>query len=244
MGVPKDIMRGGQLPAVRRAARTPSCPAWVESRLAFLKYDHQSDSIGKYRSVPTLPATQMLSQVERDELESYKKQIGDLCTFIPEDAEKCMLVIVTEMMLVLAAVRQNETSVEARGEAYLAVLDDIPPWAVIAAKRRWYRGECGKNDQGQPYDCRWMPAPCDLRRVALIELDRVRGDARVANELLRAECLIEYSEEYRGAMSRRLNDLVSELKASLVGRDGSGDGVDEQSANGATVGPDQSANPA
>ena len=191
-----------------------------------------------------MPATKMLSQAERGELEDYKKQIEDLCTVLPKDAEKCTLVIVTQMMLVLAAVRQNETSVEARGEAYLAVLDDIPPWAVEAAKRRWYRGECGKNGQGQSYDCRWMPAPCDLRRVALDELDRARGNAKVANELLRAECRIEYSEEHRSAMRARFDSLISNLKASPVGRDGSGGGVDEKSADGATVGPDQSANPA
>lgn len=127
-----EIVRRTRQPGISPPEQMPFCPAWVDSRLAFLKYDHQPDSTGKYRLTPTLPCTHLLSQTERKELENYKNQIDRLCTVVPADAEECTLAIVTEMMLVLLVARQNETSIEARGQAYLTVLDDIPPWAVAA----------------------------------------------------------------------------------------------------------------
>ena len=35
----------------------------------------------------------------------------------------------TKMMMVLPSPTQNEFSAEARGEAFLAALDDVPAWA-------------------------------------------------------------------------------------------------------------------
>ena len=80
MGVPKEVLRGAQLPDLRRPARMPSCPAWVKMRLAFLKYDHQSNSTGKYRQVPTMPATKMLS---RQNVVNSKTIKSRLRTFVP-----------------------------------------------------------------------------------------------------------------------------------------------------------------
>jgi hypothetical protein len=49
----------------------------------------------------------------------------------------------------------------ARAEAYLVALDDIPPWAIAEAIKRWHRGECGHG-----YNYRWAPAPAELRELS------------------------------------------------------------------------------
>lgn len=41
-------------------------------------------------------------------------------------------------------------------------LDDIPPWAIADAIKRWHRGECGEG-----YCYRWAPAPAELRKLSV-----------------------------------------------------------------------------
>jgi hypothetical protein len=108
----------------------------------------------------------------------------------------------------------------------MAALDDIPPWAVVAAIRRWYRGEAGNDEGGKIYDCSWCPAPADLRRLAKIELWHVKQHAHVFDNLLRAEPLIEFGTEHCAAMRCRINNLLRSLGSSPpVGADGSGGAV-------------------
>jgi len=133
-------------------------------------------------------------------------------------AEGVMLIDLTNMMLVLPAARQNEVSAEARGEAYLAALDDLPPWALRAAIRRWYRGDAGTDERGDPYDYHWAPAPAELRRIALLELWRVKSRAADLRRLLSAEPLLEYSEEHCHTMRMRLAALMHETFGIPAGR--------------------------
>lgn len=118
------------------------------------------------------------------------------------DCEAETLVIVTKMLLALPAARSTETGNEAKGEAYLAALDDVPPWAVQEAVRKWYRGE-----HGSKYDYRWSPVPADLRTLARNEEFRIRGRMTMLDRITKAEPLIEYSDEHRLAMVERVADL-------------------------------------
>ena len=162
-----------QLPDVRRLDRMPSLPAWLASRAASMKDEAQrSGPDGKYRTVPTLPANLILNPAERAEVERHATDLEALCAQTPADAdewENATLIIVTKLMLALPAAQQNEAGAEASGEAFQAALDDVPTWAVAAAVRRWYRGDCGLNERGQAYDYHWRPAPAELRKVALFE---------------------------------------------------------------------------
>jgi hypothetical protein len=226
MALPQIIKTNGleriPLPDPRRPERMPSLPAWVASRVVSLKDEMQWEAAsGKYRMTPTLSANLILSQEERDVIAEH---VADLERFrgpTPADevgAEKATLVVVTRMMLALPAARQNEASAEARGEAYMVVLDDLPTWAVAAAVRRWYRG-----DAGDKYDYHWCPAPAELRELARIELWRVMERANKLKELLRAEPLLEFSEEHCHVMRVRLSNLIQEtFGIPPVGTDGSG----------------------
>jgi len=74
------------LPDVRRPDRMPSWPVWVASRIASIKDECQpSLSDGKYRTMPTLPSSLMLSQVERAEIERTIGELTKLCSRTPDN---------------------------------------------------------------------------------------------------------------------------------------------------------------
>jgi len=150
-----------------------------------------------------LPASLTLSPAERAEIERHAGELEALCTQTPADSDEWeakTLIIVTKLMLALPAAQQNEAGAEATGEAFQAALDDVPTWAVDAAMRRWYRGDCGENERGQAYDYHWRPAPAELRRIALMEKWQVQYRAQTMRKLLAAEPLIEFSDDHRAAM--------------------------------------------
>lgn len=204
------------LPDIRRPDRMPSWPAWVALRIASIKDECQpSLSDGKWRTTPTLPSHLMLTPPEREEIERSHSALSRLCELTPEKYPECeaeTLILLTKMMFVLPSPHQNEAAAEATGEAYQAALDDIPPWAVGAAIRKWYRGECGKNERGELYDNRWRPAPADLRRLAFLERAPVLNRARSLERLLKAEPLREFSEEHTSRMRERMAALVESIK--------------------------------
>ncbi len=170
---------------------------------------------------PTLPENLILSVAERDEIGRHIGDLDALCGPTPIDscsAEGAMLIELTSMMLVLPAATQNEASAEARGTAYLAALDDLPPWAVRLAILRWYRGDAGTNGRGEAHDYHWAPAPAELRRVAMTELWRIKGRAETLRKLLRAEPLIEYNDEHRRGICERLAMLEPKFGIPPVGK--------------------------
>jgi hypothetical protein len=200
------------LPDMRRLDRMPSLPAWVASRVGSVKDEPQrSLADGKYRTVPTLPANLILNPAERAEIDQHAGELEALCAQTPADSdewEAATLIIITKLMLALPAAQQNEAGAEATGEAFQAALDDVPSWAVAAAVRRWYRGDCGKNERGQPYDYHWRPAPAELRKIALVEKWRVQERAQMLRKLIAAEALIEFSDEHCAAMRARLAAVI------------------------------------
>lgn len=80
-------------------------------------------------------------------------------------ARKLRLGIVAKMLLAYPIASASTEAGRARAEAYLDALDDVPPWALAAAVRRWNRGEAGED-----HDYRWAPYPAVLRKLSLAEL--------------------------------------------------------------------------
>jgi hypothetical protein len=205
MGTELAIIEPLRLPDPRRPAQMPSLPAWAISRLACVKDNWQN---GKMEL--TLPTAMIPTSAQRDMITQH---IGALSKFVERtpansaDCEAETLVIVTKMLLALPAPRSTETGNEAKGEAYLAALDDISPWAVQEAIRKWYRGE-----HGAKYDYHWSPVPADLRSLARSEEYRVRGRMTVLGRICNAVPLVEYSDEHRKMMLKKLVDLGQNLK--------------------------------
>jgi hypothetical protein len=84
-------------------------------------------------------------------------------------AAKERLALVTKMLMAKPIASASQEAGRARGEAYQAALEDVPPWAIAEAIRLWHRGECGEHN----YD--WAPNTAILRRVAMAQLEPVRA---------------------------------------------------------------------
>lgn len=203
------------LPDVRRPEMLPPWPVWVASRIASARVVTQSDKAGKHRKVNTLPKNLLLGSSERRELERYAGEIARICDAAPQasaELEAAMLVVLTQMLLALPAATKGETGAEARGEAYMAALDDVPVWAVQAALRRWYRGECvptqfDSRGRSEPHNYQWAPAPATLRKLAAVEFWRIKARETQVRNLLEAEELIEFSEEHCAGMREKIGEL-------------------------------------
>lgn len=91
--------------------------------------------------------------------------------------------IIAKMLLAYPVAGASPEAGKARGEAYLDALDDVPPWAIAEAVKRWHKGQCGDHDY------RWAPAPAVLRAAALEQLIPLRAAAKHVSGLLAAQSL-------------------------------------------------------
>jgi hypothetical protein len=204
------------LPDVRRPDQMPSLPAWLALRVASFKMACQASKLdGKHRMVPTLPSGLILTPSEVAEIDPYLSALDALSAQTPNNGAEwaaATLVIVTELMLESPASQLNEAGAQATGEAFQEALEDLPWWAVKAARRRWRRGDAGVDSQGRQFDYHWRPAPAELRRIAWSEAWHLRSRSKSLRQLIEAEPLIEYSNEHLSGMLARLSGLSRSLK--------------------------------
>jgi hypothetical protein len=155
----------------------------------------------------------ILAPKDKQAILCYLDQVRPLLSQTPEkevDCEAMVLVSVTKVMKVLPSQKSDEVGYEARGEAYLAALDDIPYWAVDEAIRRWHRRECGSS-----YDYHWCPLPSELRAVSQVEVWRLKAHMRQLSNIANAVPLVEFSNEHREKMLGKLSQLFAETGSSL-----------------------------
>lgn len=81
-----------------------------------------------------------------------------------QDNQKARIALLAKMLMAYpVASNASEEAGKARVNAYLAALDDVPPWAIADAIRRWHRGEGGGSDANY----RFAPAPAELRYAVM-----------------------------------------------------------------------------
>lgn len=187
------------LPDPRRPTRTPPLPAWVTTQKNALATNLQIDTAtGRFADVMTLPFDQMPTTEQWGEIEAHIHSLTSLLDQVPERSaewEKATLVIVTKMLLVLGGKKDTEVSAEAKAEAYMMALDDVPWWGVDGAARAWYRKECGPE-----HDYRWMPDPGTLRECSRHEAFKISARIREFQSILNAKPFVDCSAEIeRGA---------------------------------------------
>jgi hypothetical protein len=135
-------------------------------------------------------------------VERHVAAINEMLAMTPYEDERhgeLTLTTVTKMTMVLPSREAGDLAAEAKGEAYMAALEDIPSWAVQEAMRRWYRSECGDK-----HDYRWQPAPATLREVSMIEVYRAMAVRRRLTDLINAEPMIEYTPEQEAKMRKKV----------------------------------------
>jgi hypothetical protein len=103
----------------------------------------------------------------------------------------------------------DKASADALTEDYLDALEDLPAWSVREAMRKWNRGESSQLDR-KPHDFNWKPTPPTLRRLAQHELVGIKARMLKLQRIIDAEALIEYSDEYRENMLKRLQVVIRE----------------------------------
>lgn len=156
--------------------------------------------------MPTISASKRLTTDERACLDGRRRELRAALRRVPatdESEAKAVLVAVTKMLLALSAGSMNERVAEAKGEAYLGALDDIPAWCVAEAIRRWNRSDCGAHN----YD--FAPSPAVLRGVA--QGIRLVADGQISalSRLLAAEPMREFTEEERAANIARFVSIMA-----------------------------------
>lgn len=201
MGTALTTIEPIQPPDVRRPAKLTMLPPWVQQRCNLLGKEHQPSQDGIHREVPVLPSNLILDHRQKVLIERHITDLALILEMTPLNDERhgeLTLTTVTKMTLVLPGRESGDLAAEAKGEAYMAALDDVPSWAVQEAMRKWHRSEYGPK-----HDYKWQPAPATLRELALIETLMVKATRRKLNELLLAEPLLEFTDEQRAAMKAR-----------------------------------------
>jgi len=116
------------------------------------------------------------------------------------------LIAISKLLMTLAGREGGVLAGEAKGEAYMAALDDVPCWATEEAARLWYRGECGAQ-----HNYTWPPAPAVLRSVARLPECGLRWTSTQLHQLLIAEEERVFSAEHCATMRVRLSGIMPGL---------------------------------
>ncbi|MCC7047184.1 MAG: hypothetical protein IT562_10765 [Alphaproteobacteria bacterium] len=116
---------------------------------------------------------------------------------IPE-ARLARLALITKLLMGYPSGQSSAEAGKARGEVYEAALDDVPPWALAAAARKWHRGECEGNHD-------FAPAPARLRALCLGIIQPHQDAIAHLDDLLAASGTIEKAldpaEEPKGSVT-------------------------------------------
>lgn len=197
------------LPDVRRPAKLTMLPPWVAQRCDICRKENQAGPSGKHREIPVLPRSLILGKEQKMVVEKHIAALTNILAMTPyEDVRhgELTLTTVSKMTMVLPCKESGDLAGEAKGEAYMAALEDVPNWAVQEAMRKWHRSEYGDK-----YDYVWQPGPSTLRDLAMIETYRVMATRRKLTEILLAEPLVEFSEEHRSRMKEKVNPSLRRM---------------------------------
>jgi hypothetical protein len=143
-----------------------------------------------------------LTERDRADAETLGRELDVLLLGETGSNAQGRIVLLTKLLMAYPAVGVTAAGAEARAEAYLTALDDIPAWAIAEAIRKWHRGEFGMQ-----YDYTWAPAPAILRRVAEKALAPVKEALQRITDVLKAKPLAEMMQEHGTA-------AVAALKAA------------------------------
>jgi hypothetical protein len=103
----------------------------------------------------------------------------------PVTAAMLRLYLLTKLQLGLPIARgTSEEAAEARGDFYEIAVDDMPPWAIHKAMRRWIRREVGGLGLSETNPT-FAPGPAALRQICEDVAKPLRDDADKLARLLR-----------------------------------------------------------
>ena len=99
---------------------------------------------------------------QRADLESDRAELEDALSPQGAAGMRARGILLTKLTMAYPSnVGSSERGAEARAEAYEAALEDLAPWAIAEAIRKWHRGELGSQNYN------FAPSPAALRAVSL-----------------------------------------------------------------------------
>jgi hypothetical protein len=165
----------------------------------------------------TIPKELILNSSERLEVQRHITELDRFTrldqlitireTVMSNDA--ALGVMVAGLLIKGGGTKLDKASADALTEDYLDALDDLPAWCVREAMRKWNRAESPPLD-AKRHDFNWKPTPPALRRLAQHELASVKGRIISLDRLLNAVPLIEFSDDHRESMIKRLQVVIHE----------------------------------
>lgn len=217
MGQELALVEPIALPDLARG-KMPSLPAWAErSRSALatnLQLVHET-----FREVRTLPAALVPTPAQRAAMEAHQRSLNLSLQQTPEAEEGWAIKVAetaSKLLMTLGGDKRSEIAAEAKGEAYAIVLEDVPWWAVEAAARAWYRGACGNDEKGQPYDYKWPPDPATLRKLAMEHVWKIKGRILELQDMLDAKPYVDHSADFdKGLAAWRALRSVADDPAAM-----------------------------
>lgn len=217
MGTELALIDPIQLPT--NPARLPSWPAWLQQRSAAVESVPQADqATGRHREMLTLPANLILDSAERRMVEAHR---SDLARFLDLDQpitlreqvltnDQAHGVMIAGLLIKGGGMKLDQAASDQKTEDYLDAIEDLPAWSVREALRKWNRAESPRLDPRKPHDFVWRPEPPILRQLAYLELWTVKSRIQQLEKVLNAVPLIEFSDDHRESMIKRLQTVIHE----------------------------------
>lgn len=204
--------------------RRPSWPAWLKQRNDALEkgLDLLPNGIPDPYGQATLPREMILNSSERAMVEQHiaelSRHVGLDQPFEHRDRvltnDQAISTMIAELLLRRKGTKLDKAASDALTDEYLDALEDLPAWAVRAARRKWNRGESVRMDPKKPHDFTWNLEPPVLRYLATVELAGVKWDIRRLERLLSAT--VRPSEEQLCAGRAAMRGLAISMKSGSV----------------------------
>jgi hypothetical protein len=134
-----------------------------------------------------LPSGMELTAEDRSEIQTRLDQVNGIITgknLTTNESAKARLSLLTKMLLAFpAAGSSSEAAAQARSDVYDDALEDMPPWALNAAIKRWAKGDVPSD---MVANFAFAPAPAVLRKLVKNEIAPFELQAAKLNRLLKA----------------------------------------------------------
>lgn len=184
-----------------------SLPEWCDGRVAAVSawgQDIEKDG----RRVPTIPTSLALTEAMRTNI---TERVATLEAAAQPGPVEHTAEAVGKMLLVYAKGPQSEAQTDAKMEAYMDLLMDLPFWAVDEAIRRWRHRNAGlAGITTEEY--RWAPDPAVLASIAGRIATAPAGRAVQLRRLLSAVPYDPPTEAQREEAARLAAQFVEEAK--------------------------------
>lgn len=131
-----------------------------------------------------------------DLFSTYGSILEPAAEFAGHDASDARVMLITTMLLGLAAGATSESREDARQALYAEATDDLPAWTIAAAVRMWVRRECPASLEKAP-NYSFPPSPGTLRGMAMLARQPYRDAQLRLSNLLVAESLEEAMDPKR-----------------------------------------------